>query len=134
MQPPFYPGEPTQGYQGRLKNHEIFDLGVQGLQDASMQKYNKKFNELGPEEQDAVLTSFEKGEIRVKGIDSAHFFALLRDLTIQGVYADPMYGGNKNMEGWKMKNYPGNQGSYTDIIDKDEFAKIDPKSLKDHLS
>ena len=32
------------------------------------------------------------------------------------------------MEGWKMKNFPGNQMSYSDEIEE-EFTKMEPKSL-----
>ena len=40
-----------------------------------------------------------------------------------------MYGGNKDMAGWKMKKFPGHQMSYKDIIQKDSLVKMDPKSL-----
>ena len=54
--------------------------------------------------------------------------------TIEGVYADPMYGGNKDMMGWKMKRYPGNQPSYANEIEKDGFIVMEPKSLHDHMT
>ena len=40
-----------------------------------------------------------------------------------------MYGGNNQMEAWEMKNYPGHQMSYTQIIDSEEFQVIKPQSL-----
>jgi gluconate 2-dehydrogenase gamma chain len=98
-----------------------------------MSKYQKKFEELAPEEQDAVLTAFEKDEVNLTTISPSGFFNLLRSSTLEGVYADPLYGGNKNMAGWKMKNFPGNQMSYANIIDK-EFQKIPPVSLREHLT
>ncbi|WP_019121701.1 gluconate 2-dehydrogenase subunit 3 family protein [Brevibacillus massiliensis] len=133
MQPPFYKGEKVQGYQGRLRRREIFDIGLREIQNYSMSKYQKKFEELAPEEQDAVLTAFEKDEVNLTTISPSGFFNLLRSSTLEGVYADPLYGGNKNMAGWKMKNFPGNQMSYANIIDK-EFQKIPPVSLREHLT
>lgn len=133
MQPPFFPGEPTQGYQGQLRNNQVFDVGIQGLQDYSIKQYSKPFPELTPEQQDQVLELCEKGQIPLKGVSSAYFFSLLRLLTLEGAYADPMYGGNRNMMGWKMRHYPGNQMSYANVVDKD-FLEIQPKSLKDHLT
>ncbi|KIV53002.1 dehydrogenase [Aneurinibacillus migulanus] len=133
MQPPFYKGEAVQGYQGRLKRREIFDIALQEMQNYSQSKYKKGFVDLTPEQQDAVLTAFEKDEVKLTTVSPSGFFRMLRNATIEGVYADPLYGGNKNMDGWKLKNYPGNQMAYTQIIDKDEFAKMPPKSLKDHL-
>ncbi|PQP86671.1 hypothetical protein CPT76_30200 [Paenibacillus sp. AR247] len=82
-----------------------------------------------------MLTSLEKGDIEViNGITGKSFFDLLRNMTLEGVYADPLYGGNVNMEGWKMRNYPGNQMSYAKIVGEDAFAKTDPLSLHDHLA
>jgi gluconate 2-dehydrogenase gamma chain len=55
-------------------------------------------------------------------------------MTMEGVYSDPVYGGNKNMLGWKMRQYPGNQMSYTNIMEKTEFVVIEPRSLHDHFA
>ncbi|GIO65684.1 gluconate 2-dehydrogenase subunit 3 family protein [Paenibacillus sp. JTLBN-2024] len=133
MQGPFYKGETTQGYQGRLKRREIFDIGLQEIQNYSNKKYQKKFKDLAPEEQDAVLKAFETDEVKLTTISASGFFKTLFSATMEGVYADPLYGGNNNMNGWKLKNYPGNQMSYAKIIEQDQFAKMPPVSLKEHL-
>lgn len=125
---PFFPGEATQGYQGRQNRQQIFEIGLKGLQDQSLKTYDKSFTELSDEEQDAILTEFADGNVELKGVSSAYFFGVLRTATIEGAYADPLYGGNANMAGWKMKNYPGHQMSYVDIIEK-EFTKIEPMAL-----
>ncbi|MED0679175.1 gluconate 2-dehydrogenase subunit 3 family protein [Aneurinibacillus thermoaerophilus] len=133
MRSPFFKGETVQGYQGRLNRREIFDIALQEMQNYSQRKYQKNFADLTEEQQDEVLRAFEKDEIKLTTISPSGFFRILRNATIEGVYADPLYGGNKNMGGWKLKNYPGNQMAYTNIIEKDEFVKMPPKSLKDHL-
>ena len=46
------------------------------------------------------------------------FFALLRQHTIEGMFADPMHGGNAGMVGWKLIGYPGPQMNYRDHIDR----------------
>lgn len=134
MQGPFHAGEPTQGYQTHLKRNEIFDIGIRGIHDHSQKSFNEKFVDLEPEQQDEVLTAFENDEVKLAGISSSFFFSLLRDVTLEGIYADPLYGGNNNMEGWKMKEYPGDQMSYLDYIEAEEFIQtdIEPSSLKDH--
>jgi len=133
MSPPFYKAESSQGYQLTFKRRELFALGLDALNEYSEQKYKKTFAKLAPEEQDAVLTAFEKDDVNLKGVPASTFFTLLQNLTIEGVYSDPLYGGNKNMGGWRMRNYPGNQMSYTEQIDKEEFFKMEPLSLHDHL-
>jgi gluconate 2-dehydrogenase gamma chain len=133
MSPPFHPSEASQGYQLSFKRKELLALGLNALNDYSDDTYSKPFTKITPEEQDAVLTAFEKNEVKLKGVPAATFFNLLQNLTIEGVYSDPLYGGNKNMGGWKMRNYPGNQMSFYDVIEKEEFIKMEPLSLHDHL-
>lgn len=132
MQPPFYKGEKVQGYQGRLKRREIFDIGLQEIQNYSMQKYKKRFSDLSGEQQDSILKDFEEDKVQLTTISPSGFFNILRSCTLEGAYSDPLYGGNLNMNGWKMKNYPGNQMAYSQIIEKG-YQKIEPQSLRDHL-
>ncbi|CAM3444455.1 gluconate 2-dehydrogenase subunit 3 family protein [Paenibacillus lupini] len=133
MQPPYYKAEATQGYQLVFKRRELIALGLDALNGYSNTKYKKPFVEIAPEEQDAVLTAFESNDIELKDVPASNFFAMFLNLTLEGVYADPLYGGNKNMAGWKMRNFPGNQMSYTEYIEKEEFVKLEPMSLHDHL-
>lgn len=133
MQPPFYVGEKEQGYQGRLKRREIFDIGLRELENYSMTKYSKGFAALEAEQQDEVLKAFESDEVKLTTISPGSFFKILRSATLEGVYSDPLYGGNLNMDGWRMRNYPGAQMSYTNIIDKD-YTTIEPTSLQAHMA
>lgn len=132
MQGPFYPGEATQGYQGRLKRREIFNIGIQEMNNYSNEKFKKRFNELTPEQQDEVLKAFESGEVNLTPNSAAAFFQLHLSATLEGLYADPLYGGNKNMDGWRLKRYPGNQMAYTQVIEQEEFVEMEPLSLRDH--
>jgi gluconate 2-dehydrogenase gamma chain len=132
---PFVKGEVTQGDYQIIRRNELFTMGLQAMEDASKQKFNKSFTDLADEEKDAILTSLEKGEVTViNDVTGKTFFNLLRRLTIEGVYSDPMYGGNKNMDGWRMRKYPGNQMAYTNIMDKGEFVVMEPRSLHDHFA
>lgn len=133
MEPPFFNGEKVQGYQGRLKRHEIFKIALRELKNYSNKKYKKDFINLSTEEQDQILTDFAEDKTGIKTISTSGFFDLLRSMTLEGAYSDPLYSGNVNMDGWRMRNYPGNQMNYTDIIEKD-FQEIEPKSLRDHMT
>lgn len=132
MEAPFFKGEKVQGYQGRLKRRDIFDIGLQEIQNHSMAVYKKNFTDLKGEEQDAILKDFEADKVSLTTISPSGFFQMLRSATLEGVYSDPLYGGNKNMEGWKMRNYPGSQMAYAQVIEKD-FKKIKPQSLQNHM-
>ena len=131
MTGPFFSSEaiPEQGYQTHLKRQEVMDLGIVALSAEAKKRYDARFFELEEEEQIAILSDFEADKVKLSGsISSKFFFSLLRKVTIEGAYADPMYGGNKDMAGWKMKNFPGHQGSYTHL-EKDEFVVVEPKAL-----
>ncbi len=129
---PFYEGEPNQGYQNRLNRQEIFQIGIKAIKDHSEKEYDGKFQDLDGEQQDKILKALEEDDIKMTGIHSSIFFDLLRTATLEGVYADPSYGGNKNMDGWKMKEYPGAQLSYFDDVENEDFIKIKPKALNDY--
>ncbi|BDH62032.1 oxidoreductase [Lysinibacillus sp. PLM2] len=131
-QGPFLKGEPTQGNQSAILNKDLFTMGVAALDAEAFKLAEKKFYELEEEKQIELLQKFEADEVALNGATSKQFFNLLKKLTIEGVYADPLYGGNANLEGWKMKRYPGSQMSYVNIIEKDEFVEMEPKSLSDH--
>lgn len=134
MTGPFKVGTATQGYQGRQKNAEVFMMGLTALENYTKSNYeNARFNELTAEQQDEILMDFEntsgENKVTITGITSNQFFNMLKDLTLEGLYSDPMYGGNKGMGGWKLKNYPGHQMSYKAVMEKEEFIVYEPQSL-----
>jgi len=40
------------------------------------------------------------------------FFAVIREHTIEGMFCDPAYGGNRNACGWRLVGFPGVQWGY----------------------
>ena len=65
------------------------------------------FVKSSPEDQDAVLTDMENNTATGFVPNSATFFDLLRNHTLQGMFCDPYYGGNANFVGWDLLGYPG---------------------------
>lgn len=132
MQGPFPEAAPTQGYQSRLTRAEIFLQGMQVIENESKKRFKEGFAKITPEQKDEILTAFQKDEVKMSGVTASFFFTLLRGATLAGAYADPMYGGNNNMDGWRMKGFPGHQMSFIADIESDEFKKIEPVSLGHH--
>jgi len=130
---PFSEGTDYQGYQSPLKRHDVFSQGIQAMERESQENYDAPFVDLEGEQQDAILQKFEKDEVKLKHVSSAYFFEQLRTATLSGVYADPLYGGNANMDGWRMKEFPGSRMSYLQEIESEEFIEYEPSSLKDHM-
>ncbi|MEI3612123.1 gluconate 2-dehydrogenase subunit 3 family protein [Pseudogracilibacillus sp. SO30301A] len=129
MQGPFDVGEPTQGYQTPLIRQEVFLHGIRKMEEEAQSRFDTGFAKLDDEQMDEILTDFQKGEVEMDGLTSDFFFQLLRSATLEGAYADPIYSGNNNMDGWRMKDYPGHQMAYIKDIDSEEFKKIEPQSL-----
>lgn len=46
-------------------------------------------------------------------VDPGAFFETLRTDTIEGMFADPQYGGNRGMVGWTLIGYPGPQRAWS---------------------
>ena len=97
--PPFVQSIPQHGYQGRETPREVYRAGIQAL---------GAFDTMNAADQDAALTA----------IQGTRFFQLLRAHTIEGMFSDPIHGGNANLVGWKLIGFPGPQMSYRDHIDK----------------
>ncbi|MDN3448992.1 gluconate 2-dehydrogenase subunit 3 family protein [Planococcus sp. APC 3906] len=129
MQGPFLEGEMTQGYQSRLKRNEMFRQGLQIMQQEAQSRFKANFVDLEGGQMDEILTAFQEDEIQMSGVNALFFFRLLRMATLEGAYADPIYGGNQNMEGWKMKGFPGHQAAYINDIESEDFVEIEPHSL-----
>ena len=76
-----------------LANLDVFALRTQGIAFAS----------LTSDKQDAVLTAIDNNQApNLRG-----FFGRARRLTLEGMFGDPTYGGNKNFAGWDLIRYPG---------------------------
>lgn len=121
-------------YQTLMTRGEVFIEGVRKLNDESLKTYDAEFFDLEGEQQDEILTAMEAGEIELRSVKGSTFFNLLRQMTIEGAYADPLYGGNKNMMRWKMKEHPGIRAGYSDLIEEEEFQIIEQMSSKDYQS
>lgn len=120
---------PSPRYQSRLTRGEIFIEGLRSMDKLSQDRFDEKFADATVDQQTEILQAVESGDIDIKGVAASTFFNLLLQTTIEGAYADPLYGGNRNMDGWRMKEYPGPRMGYLNDIEKDEFIKTKPKSL-----
>jgi len=118
---PFMPGLSTQGYQGDLTPAGRYRLGLAALNDYASATYKKDFRGLTPQQQDELLAGLDGGKIKLAlkpGFSTKEFFEMVLQNTMEGFFADPLYGGNKNMASWKMIGFPGARYDYRDHIAK----------------
>jgi gluconate 2-dehydrogenase gamma chain len=118
------------GYQSVLTPHDIYRRGIAFVNAYAQEQFEGNFVDLTEEQQDSIITDLQADEATgFNGPTPRAFFTQLRNDTIAGMFSDPMYGGNKDMAGWRLIGYPGAQRFYTvdDIIDPD-FQR-EPQSL-----
>jgi gluconate 2-dehydrogenase gamma chain len=119
--PPFHDGIEQQGPQGAMGPADMYRAGLAALDRYCRAQpfggqHGKRFAELTAENQDTVLRGLESKAIKLEGVDGNEFFEQLLKDTMQGFFADPLYGGNRNMCAWKMLGFPGARYDYRDWI------------------
>ncbi len=118
MQGPFITDQaPELGYQQKHTPRDIYRFGIEGCDDWCKKTYSRTFSQLSASEQVAVLRKLEAGEVPIAELKSPLFFAYLLKNSKEGYFADPIYGGNRHMTGWKMIGFPGARADYMDWID-----------------
>ena len=77
------------------------------------------FHRLAPAAQDNAL----------RRVESTLFFSLLRENTIEGMFCDPMHGGNAGMVGWQLVGFPGPRMSNFGDIENHYGQAFRPKPI-----
>jgi gluconate 2-dehydrogenase gamma chain len=107
------------GLMGGLKaTAPLYKAGLAMIDKYSLSAYGVSFLALTPADQDSVLSAIETGKPTTPGTtpgagtpqlgpEAATFFATLHEHTVQGMFCDPAYGGNKGFAGWDLVGYPG---------------------------
>lgn len=119
MQPPFGAGTPEQGDQSPLTPAQRYRNGLAALDRLCRARFaGKSFAMLPAGDQDTLIAGLESGTVRLEDADGKMFFEILLQNTKEGFFADPVYGGNRDMAGWKMIGFPGARYDYRDWIDR----------------
>ena len=98
------------GYQGKATPRDVYREGLKDL---------AGFDALSPAQQDEKL----------KAIENSVFFQLLRRNTIEGMFSDPIHGGNVDMVGWQLIGFPGPRMSNFGDIDTHNGEAFRPKPV-----
>jgi len=118
------------GFQSSQTPREAYRAGLTQLDTYTRQRYGLRFFELTETQQDAVITLLQSNDPEgppamlaqpaVKAIAAVFvkpsafgFFTMLQNDTNEGMFADPIYGGNAEFAGWKLIGYPGAQRAWT---------------------
>jgi len=115
LQGPFNPDAAfTLGYQMRYSPRDLYRAAIPELNAWCQSTHAKAFADVDGSTQDQVLGLLQKGGIALPSVKAFEFFIQLLANTKEGYFADPMYGGNRNMGSWKMIGFPGARADFKD--------------------
>ncbi|MDB5611202.1 MAG: hypothetical protein JWP25_8102 [Bradyrhizobium sp.] len=119
VRPPFQIGAKSQGHQSEKGPAQEYREGLAALDSACKAKYGgKPFTDLSAADKDDVLKGLERSEFKLEGVDGKSFFEQAVKDVQMGFFADPVYGGNRDMVAWKMIGYPGARYNYLDWVSR----------------
>lgn len=113
---------------------DVYRRLLRQVEEQAMARYGSAFPLLGSGQVNAMLTELEnlpESEDLLAQLSGPEFelgpsssFAMLRSHVMEGVFSDPIYGGNREFAGWRTVNYPGAHYVYT----ADEQQSFEPLS------
>jgi gluconate 2-dehydrogenase gamma chain len=114
---PWASGTATQGYQLPFTPAELFHTSLRAVI-RDLGEHRTPFHEMSADNQDTYLKSLEAGALDLDGVPSPVFFEALLQMTVEGFFSDPVYGGNRDMVAWRMIGFPGAYADYFEAVDR----------------
>jgi gluconate 2-dehydrogenase gamma chain len=101
------------GWQEPFNPRGLYVYGLTALDEYCVNTYRQSFTQLDKTQQNRVVMLLEKDDLDTfTDVSAAIFFAAFYECVLEGLFADPLYGGNKRMLGWRWIRYPGCQPAY----------------------
>jgi gluconate 2-dehydrogenase gamma chain len=134
LQGPWKQGTPSQGYQLPLTPAELYRAGIAATNDHCRKAYGKAFDQLDEAQREDVLVALSSGKIAFdNGLPARVFWTTVYQTVMEGMFADPIYGGNRGKAGWRMIGFPGAIAVHRENIARyrDKKFPADPISIAD---
>jgi gluconate 2-dehydrogenase gamma chain len=113
MRPPFDESATDRGPQSPLTPSMRYRRSLAALDSYCKGAFaGKPFFQLPVDQQDKIIAGLENGHVQLERASGRGFFDILIQNTQEGFFADPLYGGNREMVGWKMIGFPGARYDY----------------------
>ena len=97
-------------------------LGTLLLTLPALLRWHQRYSEMQHAEH---MRALEQGKASNFSWPSAQaFFNTVRTHTMEGMFADPIYGGNKDFAGWRLIGFPGAQPAFSpaDLASKEAYS------------
>ena len=83
----------------------FFRKGAEQVERMSKSLFHKRFVTLAPKQRDEVVLALAKGDGATRGFNPNQFVTTSIGLIMEGAFADPVHGGNRNGLGWRAIAY-----------------------------
>jgi len=134
MQGPWKLGVPSQGYQLPLTPAELYRAGIAAANAFCVKTYGKSFDKITESQREEFLLGLQAGKVTFEnGPPARVFFTTMYQTVMEGMFSDPIYGGNRNKAGWKIIGFPGVIAVHYQNVEKfrDKKYTTDPLSIAD---
>ena len=134
MQGPWKRGVPSQGYQLPLTPAQFYRAGIAATNAHCRKTYSKRFDQLSEAQREEVLQALSAGRVNFDGgVPARAFWGMMYQTVMEGMFSDPIHGGNRNKAGWKLIGFPGAVAVHRENIEKfkDKPFPNDPVSIAD---
>jgi gluconate 2-dehydrogenase gamma chain len=119
MQGPWKRGTPNQGYQLPLTPAQLYRAGIEATNAYCRKTYGKSFDRIDAKQREDVLVGLSTAKITFDdGLPVRTFWTTVYQTVMEGMFADPIYGGNRNKAGWKLIGFPGAIAVHRDNVEK----------------
>jgi gluconate 2-dehydrogenase gamma chain len=134
MQGPWKLGVPSQGYQLPLTPAQLYRAGIEATNTHCRKAYGKPFDRLDEQQREEVLAGLSTGKVSFdSGLPVRVFWTTVYQTVMEGMFSDPIYGGNRNKAGWRLIGFPGAIAVHRENVEKfrDKKFPADPISIAD---
>jgi gluconate 2-dehydrogenase gamma chain len=134
MQGPWKLGTPSQGYQLPLTPAQLYRAGIEATNAHCRKTYGKAFDRLDEQQREEVLLGLSTGKVSFdSGLPVRVFWTTVYQTVMEGMFSDPIYGGNRDKAGWRLIGFPGAIAVHRENVEKfrDKKFPADPVSIAD---
>jgi gluconate 2-dehydrogenase gamma chain len=126
--PFFTPADTGHGWQIPMTPADVYRAFLPGFDAYVRNSLGNPYPLLSADQQTTAMTALQKGQavIPIGGTTafaSSDFYSMFRQNVLEGMLADPAYGGNKDMVGWKFIGFPGDPMRRGDLYHDYIFSK-----------
>lgn len=125
--PFFTPADTGHGWQVPMTPSQVYRAFLPGFDQYVRTTYGAPYPNLAADKQQAAMEDLRLGKAVIPmggstAFASSDFFTMFRQNVLEGMLADPAYGGNRNMVGWKWIGNPGDPMRRGDVYYKYVFS------------